>query len=85
MRSCQGLSIERIRRVLSKIIANNQIIDNSSISIILEEKQQIINQTQILEFCPTSQTLDEIGGLDNLKIWLNQRSNSFSEKVFKIR
>lgn len=81
VRSCQGLSIERIRRVLSKIIANNQIIDNSSISIILEEKQQIINQTQILEFCPTSQTLDEIGGLDNLKIWLNQRSNSFSEKA----
>ena len=30
VRSCQGLSIERIRRVLSKIIANNQIIDSSS-------------------------------------------------------
>jgi SpoVK/Ycf46/Vps4 family AAA+-type ATPase len=81
VRSCQGLSIERIRRVLSKIIANNQIIDSSSISIILNEKQQIINQTQILEFCSTSQTLDDIGGLDNLKIWLNQRSNSFSEKA----
>lgn len=81
VRSCQGLSIERIRRVLSKIIANNQIIDSSSISIILNEKQQIINQTQILEFCSTSQTLNDIGGLDNLKIWLNQRSNSFSEKA----
>ena len=74
VRSCQGLSIERIRRVLSKIIASKQIIDNSSISIILSEKQQIINQTQILEFCSTSQTLDDIGGLD-LKIWLDQRTN----------
>jgi SpoVK/Ycf46/Vps4 family AAA+-type ATPase len=81
IRSCQGLSIERIRRVLSKIIANNQVIDNSSISIILTEKQQIINQTQILEFCSTSQTLDDVGGLDNLKLWLKQRSNSFSEKA----
>lgn len=81
VRSCQGLSIERIRRVLSKIIANNQIIDSSSISIILKEKQQIINQTQILEFCSTSQTLDEVGGLDNLKLWLEQRSSSFSEKA----
>jgi len=81
VRSCQGLSLERIRRVLSKIIANNQIIDSSSISIVLSEKQQIINQTQILEFCSTSQTLDDIGGLDNLKIWLNQRSDSFSEKA----
>jgi len=81
IRSCQGLSIERIRRVLSKIIANNQVIYNSSISIILTEKQQIINQTQILEFCSTSQTLDDVGGLDNLKLWLKQRSNSFSEKA----
>ncbi len=81
VRSCQGLSIERIRRVLSKIIANNQVIDYSSISIILNEKQQIINQTQILEFCSFSQTLDDVGGLDNLKLWLNQRSNSFSEKA----
>ena len=82
VRSCQGLSIERIRRVLSKIIASNQIIDNSSISIILSEKQQIINQTQILEFCSTSQTLDDVGGLENLKIWLDQRTNSFSEKAY---
>ena len=82
VRSCQGLSIERIRRVLSKIIASNQIIDNSSISIILNEKRQIINQTQILEFCSTSQTLDDVGGLDNLKLWLDQRTESFSEKAF---
>ena len=48
VRSCQGLSIERIRRVLSKIIANNQIIDSSSISIILKEKQFKIITINIL-------------------------------------
>jgi SpoVK/Ycf46/Vps4 family AAA+-type ATPase len=81
VQSCQGLSLERIRRVLSKIIATNQIIDKSTISLILNEKQQIINQTQILEFCSSDSSLEDIGGLANLKQWLNQRTSSFSEQA----
>lgn len=81
VQSCQGLSLERIRRVLSKIIANNETIDKSNISSILSEKQQIINQTQILEFCSTNYSLADVGGLTNLKNWLNQRSSSFSEQA----
>ena len=49
-RACQGLSLERIRRVLSKIIATYKIIDNNSISVLLNEKKQIISQTEILEY-----------------------------------
>lgn len=77
--SCQGLSIERIRRILSKIIAKKKDFNSSIISIILEEKQQIIKQTQILEFCTTAFTLDDVGGLINLKNWLKQRSGAFSQ------
>merc|ERR1711897_11895 len=49
-RACQGLSLERIRRVLSKIIATYKTIDNNSISFLLNEKKQIISQTEILEY-----------------------------------
>jgi len=38
-RACQGLSLERIRRVLSKIIATYKTIDKNSISILLSEKK----------------------------------------------
>jgi len=37
--ACQGLSLERIRRVLSKIIAKYGEIDESSPSLILQEKK----------------------------------------------
>jgi len=37
--ACQGLSLERIRRVLSKIIATYKTIDENSISILLSEKK----------------------------------------------
>ena len=35
--ACQGLSLERIRRVLSKIIAKYGEIDESSPALILQE------------------------------------------------
>ena len=50
IRACQGLSLERIRRVLSKIIVTYKKIDENSISLLLSEKKQIIRQTEMLEY-----------------------------------
>lgn len=77
-RACQGLSLERIRRVLSKIIATYKTIDNNSIAVLLSEKKQIISQTEILEYYSVSETISSLGGLDNLKDWLKKRKTAFS-------
>nr|YP_010277193.1 Ycf46 [Thalassionema nitzschioides]UHY40716.1 Ycf46 [Thalassionema nitzschioides] len=77
-RSCQGLSLERIRRVLSKIIATYKTINEDSISILLGEKKQIISQTKILEYYPVNEKFDNLGGLANLKEWLQKRQTAFS-------
>jgi len=69
---CQGLSLERIRRVLSKIITIYKTIDENSIEILLNEKKQIISQTEILEYWPTNEKITNIGGIDNLKNWLKK-------------
>jgi SpoVK/Ycf46/Vps4 family AAA+-type ATPase len=79
--ACQGLSLERIRRVLSKTIATYKKIDERTINIVLQEKRQLISQTEILEFWDSNQKLNYIGGLENLKNWLNKRANCFSEKA----
>ena len=79
--SCQGLSLERIRRVLSKIIALHKTLDERAIDLILKEKRQIIYQTQVLEFCLSDNTIADIGGLTNLKNWLTQRAKSFSNRA----
>jgi ATP-dependent 26S proteasome regulatory subunit len=77
-RACQGLSLERIRRVLSKIIATYKTIDESSIEVLLNEKKQIISQTQILEYWSTTESIENIGGVNNLKDWLKKRKISFT-------
>ena len=49
--ACQGLSLERIRRVLSKVIAQYGEINELTSTIILEEKKQII---QVFTCCLAS-------------------------------
>ena len=81
VRSCQGLSMERIRRVLARGIAASGAFSPDDIDLILEEKRQTIRQTQILDFYPAVERISDIGGLDNLKDWLIKRGGSFSERA----
>ncbi len=81
VQSCQGLSIERIRRVLARGIAAHGTFRPEDIDLVLEEKRQTIRQTQILDFNPAQEQISDIGGLDNLKDWLLRRGNAFSEKA----
>jgi len=77
-RACQGLSLERIRRVLAKIIATYKTINDSSIEFLLNEKKQVISQTQILEYWSSAEKIQNLGGVDILKDWLKKRKTSFS-------
>ena len=81
--SCQGLSLERIRRVLSKIIATYKEVNIESLELIFAEKRQIISKTQILEFYPAKEKISDIGGLNNLKLWLKRRSGALSKKAIE--
>lgn len=81
VRSAQGLSLERIRRVLTRAIAQNGKIEAEDVELILEEKKQSIRQTQILDYYPAKEQISDIGGLDNLKEWLLRRGGAFSESA----
>lgn len=81
VRSAQGLSLERIRRVITRAIAQNGKLEGEDVELILEEKKQSIRQTQILDYYPTKEQISDIGGLDNLKEWLLRRGGAFSESA----
>lgn len=81
VRSCQGLSMERIRRVLARAIASHSELQPEDVELVLEEKRQTIRQTQILDFHPATEKISDIGGLDNLKDWLLRRGGAFTERA----
>jgi SpoVK/Ycf46/Vps4 family AAA+-type ATPase len=81
VKACQGLTLNRIRQVLAKALARGGQIDTTDIELILEEKKQKIRQTQILDFTPATETITDIGGLDQLKAWLLRRGAAFSDQA----
>ncbi len=81
VRSAQGLSMERIRRVMARAIAAHGEIQPEDVELMLEEKRQTIRQTQILDYYPAREQISDIGGLDNLKDWLLRRGGAFTERA----
>lgn len=84
-KSLQGLSMDNIRRVVRKAISlNNGQLTEDCISFIQEEKQQIIKKQKILDYYTHKETIDHIGGLDEIKKWFIEREHVFrlsKEKV----
>jgi SpoVK/Ycf46/Vps4 family AAA+-type ATPase len=76
-----GLSLEKIRQVFCKALISGKNFNNSTIDFIFKEKQNLINQNGFVEFCQSSTSFEEIGGLESIKNWVSLRKMNFSEKA----
>ena len=82
-RSALGLTMQEAENAFCRAIVNVKGLDLSALSIIHEEKNQVVKKTGVLEFVKSDLNIDDIGGLENLKTWLLRRNNSWSEKAKK--
>ena len=76
-----GLTEIKVKQVTAKALAQRGKISKEDIKDILEEKKQVIARSEILEFFETKSSQDDIGGLNVLKVWLNQRYRAFSKEA----
>nr|MBN1229713.1 AAA family ATPase [Anaerolineae bacterium] len=81
VKASQGLMMSRIKLGLARAVAHYGRLDENAIKIMLEEKKQRIRRTQVLEFWPATETIDDVGGLDLLKAWLEQRAAAFTPQA----
>jgi SpoVK/Ycf46/Vps4 family AAA+-type ATPase len=79
VKAALGLTLHEAENAFAKAIANDQRLDASDIKLVLEEKRQVIRKSGLLEYYPVDESLTGVGGLDNLKSWLDQRTSAFSE------
>jgi len=56
-------------------------LTEDEVDIVLSEKKQLIRRNGILEYIEEDSTIDSVGGLEELKRWLKQRSDAFTEKA----
>ncbi len=80
-RAAQGLSLDRVRRVMARGLAERGELNAEDIEALLAEKRETLRQTQILDFFPATTEWEDIGGLDNLKEWLVRRGQAFADNA----
>ncbi|MBN2627930.1 MAG: ATPase, partial [Spirochaetales bacterium] len=73
-----GLTAEEAENVFAKSLVQTGGFD---IPVILSEKEQIIRKSGVLEYYRAHEEMTEIGGLENLKQWLNKRSQAFTREA----
>jgi AAA+ superfamily predicted ATPase len=79
--ACHGLSEQRVRQLAARALARRGRLGEADLAEVLEEKRQAIAKTELLEYCPSEATPADIGGLEALKAWLEQRRVAFSPEA----
>src|SRR3954468_8860671 len=79
IKAAQGLTLSEAENAFAKAIANDGVLDKDDIRLVLDEKRQVIRKSGLLEFVNVDDGLGQVGGLDELKGWLNGRTGAFGE------
>ena len=74
----KGLTEFEINNLLALSYADDGELTRRDLHLIFEQKQQTIKKAGILEMIPLKESIEDIGGLENLKEWLVRKA-----KVYK--
>ncbi len=75
--AARGLTVMEARLAFGKAAAEFGRLDHGAVPLVAQEKERIIKQSEVLEYYPTDARLTDVGGLDQLKEWLDRRGRAF--------
>lgn len=73
----KGLSEYEIKNILALALADDGEITSNDLSLVFEQKRQMIKKSGILEMVQVDESMDDVGGLEILKKWLERKANVF--------
>jgi len=79
VKAALGLTLTEAENAFAKAIATENRLGANAVDLVLEEKRQVIRKSGLLEYFPAEESLQSIGGLENLKGWLSSRGAAFGE------
>ncbi|MEI6379308.1 MAG: AAA family ATPase [Cyanobacteriota bacterium ELA615] len=81
LKAALGLTIDEAQKVYRKAYVKSGSLTQEEVEIVLSEKKQLIRRNGILEYIEEDETIEAVGGLDELKKWLRQRSDAFTQRA----
>lgn len=81
LKAALGLTRDEAEKVYRKAYVTAGRLTEEEVDVVLSEKKQLIRRNGILEYVEEDTTIASVGGLEELKHWLRQRSNAFTERA----
>ncbi len=78
-RALLGLTERAAARVLARALAGATTPGADVVRAIVAEKRRVLARSELLEFVDPGAGLGDLGGLDELKRWIERRSRAFGE------
>lgn len=73
-----GLTATEAENAFARSLVEKRCFD---VSVILQEKEQIIRKSGMLEYYPAVESMKDVGGLDCLKDWMRKRTEAFGQRA----
>jgi SpoVK/Ycf46/Vps4 family AAA+-type ATPase len=81
--SLKGMSLTEVEHMLRRLLDRHGAVNDEFFRSVLDEKEQITRKEGILEFVPPDESLEQLGGLDQLKEWVRERRTLFTPEARK--
>jgi AAA+ superfamily predicted ATPase len=81
VQTLRGLTSEEAARVVAGAIRGDNMLDATDLPRVIEAKRNLLGTTGCLESIAADVSPDDIGGLSNLKRWLNMRRGGYSARA----
>jgi ATP-dependent 26S proteasome regulatory subunit len=81
VKAAVGLTLHEAENAFARSMVADGRLDASDVETVLEEKRQTIRKSEILEFISSDLDLRDVGGLDNLKRWLEKRNAAWMDEA----
>ena len=83
VRNLRGLTRRQAERIIVDTVADDRRFDDNDINLVISSKRRMIQRGGLLEYIKTPLDLSEIGGMNKLKKWLNQRKDVFGSEAMQ--
>ena len=77
-RAALGLTERQAAEAYRKALAGKTTLDDRIVRSVIEEKRQLVRRVAALDFVENVPSLEDVGGLENLKAWLEKRRNAIT-------
>ena len=76
-----GLTAFEAENAFARSMVDDGRLTDDDIALVQEEKRQIVQKSGVLEVVKANVSLDDIGGLENLKTWLRKRNGAWMDEA----